>query len=641
MRPVHKILLGSGIAGSTAALGIAIAGIATTTAVVVTGPFAAPAGAEALKPFDDCEALRDWYVDQALPQVGPYGWGGDPRLYAYDRMNLGDVADAPLPTAIGADAGAETQRAQGSSATGTNVQEAGVDEPDVAKTDGERVVRVVTSESTGRSSVVVSDVRGTRPVEIGEVPLPSDVYGGELLLAGDHALVMTQGGGPVRPMAGDAIGLMARLESRLVAVDLSDPAHPRIAHDEQYGGSIVSARLYGDTVRVVTSSPRPELKWTYPENGIPERVATLRNRALVQRTTIEDWLPSVTEDGKRMPLVGCDQVLHPPTPSGAETLTVSTFPADDPTDRSTVAVTADGQIVYSSTDRLYVATVQMAQRPIVGARESRPLIRPLQVKTDLHAFALDGARTTYVASGTVDGSIRDRWSLDSFDGVLRVAWTRETWSEKGELGRVTNGLSTFAERDGKLVRQGEVGDLGIDENLQSVRWFDDLAVLVTFRQVDPLYTVDLSDPARPRLLGQLKIPGYSGYLHPIGDHLLLGLGVDANQEGRRLGTQASVFDIADLRHPRQTGQVRFGPESDLPALTDPRSFTWLPGGLGLTPVTDWKGRAELVGLEVTAAGDISTRVLATGLDGWQTRILPLPGGRVVVADRDLRILETS
>ncbi|MBO9521590.1 MAG: beta-propeller domain-containing protein [Nocardioidaceae bacterium] len=651
MRLVEKLLLGGGVAGTATALGIAVAGLATTTAVVVTGPLAAPAGAEALKPFAGCDQLRDWYVGRALREVGPWGWGGG-RLYAYDGLERSGTMDlatgVPVPAAAPGSApvaGSTSVAEQAGTETGTNVQEAGVDEPDIAKSDGKRVVRIVNGND-GRGTLVVSDVTGTRPVELGRLALPEDAtYGAELLLSGDHALVVTTGGGVVYPM-GDVIydGPMrpGPSGSKLLDVDLADPAHPRLAHAENYDGTIVSARLYGDTVRVVTSTPRPDLPFTYPEKGISEQTAKARNQAAVRQTTIEDWLPSVTVNGLRTPLVSCDQVLHPPTPGGLETLTVTTFPADDAEDRSAVAVTADGQVVYSATDRLYVATVRMDQpdQPNPGIARDRVLVAPLDVKTDVHAFALDGRRTTYVASGTVDGSVRDRWSMDSYDGVLRVAWTRDRWTKAGRE-HVRNGLTTFTEEGGRLVPRGEVGDLGIDENLQSVRWFDDLAVLVTFRQMDPLYTVDLRDPAHPRTLGALKIPGYSGYLHPIGPDRLLGLGVSATEEGRRTGTQAAVFDLADLTHPRQTGKVDLGGESsDLPALGDPRGFTWLPDGdTGLTTVTDWTGRGELVALEVTGAGGISSRVVARDLQGWQARTLPLPDGRVALVDRDLRLLD--
>ena len=83
--------------------------------------------------------------------------------------------------------------------------------------------------------------------------------------------------------------------------------------------------------------------------------------------------------------------------------------------------------------------------------------------------------------------------------------------------------------------------------------------MVTFRQIDPLYTIDLAVPERPRVLGELKIPGYSAYLHPIGEDLLLGIGQDANEEGRALGTQLSLFDVSDLRRPTRLHRQPLGP----------------------------------------------------------------------------------
>jgi hypothetical protein len=159
--------------------------------------------------------------------------------------------------------------------------------------------------------------------------------------------------------------------------------------------------------------------------------------------------------------------------------------------------------------------------------------------------------------------------------------------------------------------------------------------------MDPLYTIDLSDQDHPREIGALKIPGFSGYLHPIGDDLLLGLGVDATTEGRNLGGQAAVFDIGDLRDPRRISTQSFGRESSLPALDDPRGFSWLPDGrTGLTSVSSWNtNRNRLVALHVSASGALEAHVLATDV-GWNARTLPLDDGRVALVDeKDLRILD--
>jgi uncharacterized secreted protein with C-terminal beta-propeller domain len=669
MRPLSRLALGGG-AVSAAAAGALLAGgvFATTATLVVTDPLAPRASADSLRRFDDCVSLLRWYVDHSVGEVGPYGWNG-PVMYATDLRMRREVMPLAADAASGSAAlssGSGTD-ARASSGTGTNTQEADVDEPDLAKTDGRRVVRLV-----DQRVMVVSDVTGAAPVELGRVSLPVDAYGGELLLAGDHVLVMESaggwGGGPM-PMAieGDLSSrrIAPVLGTRVIDVDISDAAHPRIVHDDTYSGLEVSMRQYGDVVRLVTSTPRPELPWATPRPGrskVSEQQALQHNRDLVRATTIEDWIPTVVDNlgtKTRTPLVDCADVYHPAAWSGGATTTVTTYDVGTPAERRSVAVTADGQVVYSSADRLYVASTRVDAPQQVWPRLGRldgsvtgepgvsPVLSPA-VRTQLHAFALDGLDTRYVGSGHVDGSVRDRWSLDEHDGRLRVAWTLDgsgtITDRNGETRAQTrNGITILSERDGALVPTGEIGDLGLDENIQSVRWFDDFAVLVTFRQMDPLYTIDLTDQDQPRELGRLKIPGYSGYLHPIGGDLLLGLGVDATDEGRQLGTQAAVFDVGDLTAPRRISRQGFGSETSLPALDDPRGFTWLPSRrTGLTTVASWSGdHARLVALTVGADGALQARDLATDV-GWDVRTLPLDDGRVAVVDeRGLRVLDVG
>jgi uncharacterized secreted protein with C-terminal beta-propeller domain len=664
MRPLSRLALAGGAvsAGALVAGGALLIGtVATTATLVVTDPLAPRASADSLRRFDDCASLLRWYVDHGVREVGPYGWNG-PVRYATEGAvpEASGSATAPRSPANGTDA-------RSSSDTGTNTQEADVDEPDLAKTDGRRVVRLV-----DQRVVVISDVTGAEPRELGRVSLPVDAYGAELLLAGDHVLVsepggwgggwrvpapepmpmdegasLTPGSGLGSPMPGPVTG------TRIIDVDISDATQPRIAHDDTYSGVEVSMRRYGDVVRLVTSTPRPELRWAMPGTGrskdLSERAALRHNRALVRATTIEDWLPTVVDNlgsGKSTPLLGCGEVYHPASWSGDGTTTVTTYDVGTPAARRSVAVTADGQVVYSSADRLYVASTRVdgpvtpwSGRPdgSVSSGEMIP-VRPPDVNTQLHAFALDGLDTRYVGSGHVSGSVRDRWSLDEHAGRLRVAWTRS-----GEDGRTQNGITVLAERGGALVPTGTIDRLGVEENIQSVRWFDDFAVVVTFRQTDPLYTIDLTDGDHPRELGRLKIPGYSGYLHPIGDDLLLGLGVDATDEGQSLGGQTAVFDIADLGAPRRLSQQGFGRESFLPALDDPRGFTWLPNRrTGLITVSSWTSdRSRLVALRVTDGGSLQARDLATDL-GRNARTLPLDDGRVaLVDDNRLRVLDVG
>jgi uncharacterized secreted protein with C-terminal beta-propeller domain len=646
MRKLTKIGAGGGLA-AVALGGLVASGVLTASAVMIVGDPLAPraVATSGLTRFDSCDQLLRWYRAQGLRSVGAYGWNdGSPVAYPLDA-NTGMQERAAAPQAA-----AGTDNAVGSSATGTNTQEAGVDEPDVAKTNGSLLVRV-----SGRS-VLISDVSGAQPRALASYPLPPTMYAAELLLVGHRVVVTSTGsprfGGPV-PMPAEGMDRNAIFPrpsaSRVLELDVSDPARPTLVSDQTYSGALVSARQYGDVVRLVTRTAPPLLRFNYPSNQSGVSGSLEKNRALVWATTIDDWLPTVTTGSGTHPLVACDQVLHPRTAAGPGTLAVVGFDVATPDVRSTVAVTAGGDTVYSSTDRLFVATsdVRVGLVRRFGARVMGMPLHP-RVTTDLHEFDLAGTAASYVASGSLAGQVRDRWSMDEHGGYLRVALqTGNAYATNDGANRAgANAVVTLRRSGARLVESGRVAGLGAGEEIKSVRWFDDLAVVVTFRQMDPLYTVDLSDPAHPRLTGELRIPGFSGYLHPIGHHRLLGIGVDSGSDGRARGALVQVFDLSDLAHPTQLATHTFGMNTDLAAPEDPRAFTWLPGvdgaGVGWTQVRDWMTSSfRLARIETDSAGNLSVSTHAfPGVQAWDgARVLPLPDGRVVlVAGTTARIL---
>ena len=185
---------------------------------------------------------------------------------------------------------------------------------------------------------------------------------------------------------------------------------------------------------------------------------------------------------------------------------------------------------------------------------------------------------------------------------------------------------------------GRVDGLGVGEEIKAVRWFDDLAIVVTFRQVDPLYAVDLTDPASPRLLGELKIPGYSEYLHPLGGRRLIGIGQDASPDGMVRGAQAALFDVTDLTSPARLDTVAYPRFSVAGAGTDPRQFTWLPDRrIALTVVSEaWRGRTGWVSVLRLGRDRMDDEMVAVevGDEVAQVRLVPLADGRVVLVTGD-------
>ena len=565
-----------------------------------------------LRPARSCDELLSWYVERGVDRVTPYGWDYL-RVYALED-NAAGSPEAPQPTEAT------------SSETGTNVQEAGVDEPDVVKTDGSLLVRVVDD-----NSLVLYDVTGDEPVRLGSLPLDG-MFAPEVLLAGDRVVVIGR----------DAAAAPGRITpgTTVQVVDVADPSSPTVVHEASYDSSLVTARQHGDVVRLVVSVGLPDLKFAEPGFFRREATALEANQDVVRASTIDDWLPRVTTldaDGSvSEQLVGCEDVAIPAADAGLGTVAVVGFDVDDPTAVETTAVTTPSETVYMSADHLYLAS--SAYRVGWGVccwdvPQPDPMTSGDEGTTYLYDFGLDGTTTTYAASGQVDGSIADRWSMDEHEGVLRVA--------VGPTMRTGNfnSILTLSRSGSDLVEIGRVDKLGVGEEIKSMRWFDGLAVMVTFRQTDPFYAVDLTDPAQPELLGELKLPGFSSYLHPIDGELMIGMGSAADPAtGVVSGAKASLFDVSDLTAPRELDAVSYPSGTTAQAALDPRQFTWLPDRrTALTVISSgWEGRTGYVSVLRVGDGSVSNELVEVeyGIEVDDVRLVPLPDGRVVLTTGD-------
>lgn len=585
------------------------------------GPTTDPASdlrlaAASLRATTSCDDLLAQYVDRGLAQVGPYGWDTGP-IVMFDAMGSATRSEtstsAPtLPTTTGSS----------STATGTNVQEAGVDEPDVVKVAGGLLFRVQDDVLT------TYDVSGDEPRELSSLTL-AGLGDGELLVSGDRVVVLGAVDGAYD----------AELTTRVVVLDVSDPGAPRIVSTTDVDAELSAARLHDDrgddVVRLVLRSYRPALDFVQPGPRQGERTALERNRQVVRDSTLADWLPGV--DGE--PVVDCADVAVPTdddAPLGTTTV-VGFRPGDaDPLASPTsTAVATDAGTSYSSPDRLYLATTAASGwwgSPTIDCIDRCLPPSGGDGTTDLYAFALDGVATTFVAGGELEGSVRDRWAMDFSDGTLRVA--------VGATSRTADASSvvTLREDGAALTEVGRIDGLGVGEEIKAVRWFDDLAIVVTFRQVDPLYAVDLTDPVSPRLLGELTIPGYSEYLHPLGGRRLIGIGQDASPDGMVRGAQAALFDVSDLTSPERLDTVAYPRFSVAGAGTDPRQFTWLPDRrIALTVVSEgWRGRTGWVSVLRLGHDRIADEMVAVevGDEVAQVRLVPLADGRVVLVTGD-------
>ncbi len=547
----------------------------------------------ALTPFDSCDTFLSWVKSEARDRVGPYGLGGGPMYYAMEDMAMPGRASfdaagdgAPVPAARAESAQGGDGDAVGYSTT--NVQVVGVDEPDTVKTDGDRIVAM----AQGRLQYV--DLTGDDPKLTDSIELPGG-WGGEMLLAGDRVLVLGQGSWDAVPLAAAADSAIGRLmppgqpTSMITEIDVSDPSEMRIVSTLTVEGGYLSARMVGDVARIaLRSDPQARLGFVYP--GTPgaagEDRATEVNRSVVDDSTAQDWLPhyvitdasdDLVDEGA---LVDCEDANRPAEFSGFGMLNVMTVDLSDGlasgvSDRNSAAVMAGGETIYASAENLYIATTEYVDWESLSESEIRTM--ETDYGTEIHRFDIsDPQRTAYEVSGRVDGHLLNQFSLDEHEGNLRVATTSgSAWMEGAQQSE--SFVVVLGERDGELAQIGKVGGLGKGETIHSVRFIGDTGYVVTFRQTDPLYTIDISDPTSPRVAGELKILGYSAYLHPVADGYLLGVGQDATEEGATTGLQVSLFDVRDAANPTRVAQATV-PGGSSSAEWDHRAFLWWETG---------------------------------------------------------------
>lgn len=584
---------------------------------------------------ESCDDLLAAYRERGRARVTAWGWQSvlhwvDPLATGLNTQvrDLGAVVD---DRALRYEAAAKMPRTSRSvnSETGTNVQEAAVDEPDSVKTDGELLVTVRDDELT------TYDVTGSSTRELGRIDLPG-IEGAEILLSGDTVVAV----GTDQRSRGREAGKLGHhrptdlLGTRVLTLSIADPAAPEVVDDVTYDAAVVSARQHGPTVRLVLSSGLPDLPFVEPRGKRSYRQALDHNRGLVERSTIEDWLPTITVaadgGGRGQQLLDCTDVAIPSDELDVDTTSVVGFDAGSPDSVEAIGIAGAVDIAYESADHLYLVAGPRAggcwdlcgDRPSPGPWGDGP-----GGTSYLFDFALDGAAATHVASGEVEGAVRDRWSVDAADGVLRLAVGPT--SETGNF----NSIVTL-ERDGqRLVERGRLDGLGRNEDIRSMRWFDDLAIMVTFRQVDPLYAIDLTDTRRPRLLGALKIPGFSSYLHPLGSRRMVGVGEGPDGNGG-WGAQVGLFNVVDLRKVRRMDVVTYDSGTEALAGYDPRSFTWLPKDRTmLTVVQKWTHRRiGYVSVLRVVDGELRNRMVKVeyGDDVDHVRAVPMPDGRVVL-----------
>ena len=567
--------------------------------VALVGLFLSGSGLVGCK--DDTRSVRDARIPRIQTTPGLRGFVSCEELTAHLRTSLseemrvrmlqnnyrgGMVDDMTAESAPNADSAGSSDggRQEGVDFSGTNNQETGVDEADFVKTDGYNIYVI----NGNRLEIFgVPEFGELEPLSKTEV----EGRPNQLLLAGNKAIVFSNiytyrlpEDHPLREHVQDysedwGYWYGSSSITKATVFDLTDKSNPLQIREMYLEGNYKTGRRVGSSVRMVSYAwidvpgirywpeyPEEfwELDWDDPrrEEIANEAVnaAMVQNDAVIATVELHQLVPQLYER-----LDSDTFIEHEFTESACSEFAV----ADDGLGRGFTSILtldllgdsfsfdADHIVtnyseVYASLDTLILAEPSFDWWWFWNNEE-------IEDSTNIHRFDISNPGiTVYTGSGRVSGLIRNQFSLSEYEGFVRVATTqdmRRWWVE--EQVEPTNNVFVLAGED-ELITIGHVGGIAEGESIWSSRFVGDSAYLVTFRNIDPLWTIDLSDPTNPQIRGELEIPGVSTYIHPLDDHLLT-IGYGGNEDGLDWKTQVSLFDVSDFDNPTLASALSMAP----------------------------------------------------------------------------------
>ena len=375
---------------------------------------------------------------------------------------------------------------------------------------------------------------------------------------------------------------------------MTDGAEP--APEEDGGIDMEDEAGKADMVLVIETDGDDE---TIQVESYEEAYAVLASEAYadqINKLTLDQMLPKVAEvttnaAGEKTVefgnLASCEKHYLPSVEAGMNLVSVLSVDMGAPAEPGTTAtVIGEGGQIYASANAIYIASNLWNGwlGGVPGAMEDFEV-------TAIHKFDIttDGSEAVYAGTGKIAGSVLNQFSMSEFEGHLRIAHTRRDW----DTGESENRVSVLADNgEGQLETVGALEGLAPGEDIYSARFMGDKGYVVTFETVDPLFTIDLSEPTNPTLVGELKIPGFSTYIHPMGDDHLLTIGqhtVENEWGGFWVeGIQLTIFDVSDFANPKQAHKIVLDNAAWSSAVYDSKAFTFHSDtGLLAIPLSAW------------------------------------------------------
>lgn len=430
----------------------------------------------------------------------------------------------------------------------TNIQVQGVDEPDIVKTDGSYLY--IVSQST---IVLVKAYPSEQAEVISRITLGGNQNPSNIFIKEDRLVVFSNSYDSYQDYESHYYDIWWGTSKTVISLyDISDKTNPILDHEIIIDGNYFNSRLIDEYIYVVIT------EYSYNFYRVIDD-----NQSIIRIPEI-----CINGDVEQMP---ADQIYIVDTPDLSDTIThVLSINIHDGSMHQKSFMLGSSQNMYVSTNNIFLAYPHYAYMYSFLDSESDSNTQ----KTILHKISIDASDISYVAQGEVNGIILNQFSMDEYQGFFRIATTiGSIWQ-----GTSSNNIYILNEN---LELISSIENIATEERIYSSRFMGSKAYLVTFKDVDPFFTIDLSDPYNPEILGELKIPGYSDYLHPFGENHIIGIGKDAvAAQGFRGGNFAwyqglkiALFDVSDFENPVEVSTISIGDRgTDSPALRDHKAF---------------------------------------------------------------------
>ena len=496
-----------------------------------------------LQTFSSYDELID-FLNSNYENYTGYGWlCGDAPAMEFSKSGRAEAVD--------------NNGAGGTSVdfSNTNIQVEGVDEPDIIKTDGTYLY-----VAADQKIFIVKAYPAEKAIILSEISLESDVYLSSIFITKDRLIVF--GTSYKYPLDYDTSEYCwwGGISTTVIKIyDITDRENPEIVKDVEVDGGYFDSRMIGDYIYIIAT------EYSYNIYSVREGNETIN----IPEITINDV-------SRKIP---ADQIYYVDIPDRLDTMThvISINIYDDEVNQKSFLL-GSSQSMYVSKNNIFLAYTKynyVYPIPLIGSSGDR-----YGESTILHKISINDGDISYAAQGEVPGRVLNQFSMDEHDGFFRIATTvGNVWDQDVKS---SNNVYIL---DGDLNRVSEIEEIAPGEQIYSARFMGGKAYLVTFKKIDPFFTLDLSDPYDPKILGKLKIPGYSDYLHPYDENHIIGIGkdtveaLDSLKESRNLdfawyqGLKIALFDVSDFKNPKEVAKIIIGDRgTDSPALYDHKAF---------------------------------------------------------------------